>query len=172
MYKKMLSSIFASLLILMFIVACGSNSPAVHHTIKPTPITKSAPMHVRPTVVSPTPTAEPVEGYLSSDNQRLLWIRWNESSPGKIQGIWHVAYYNLYRKTIKDFDAPFTGTLSGNSISINIHYSQFVTVLALGTLKGKNLCVTLSNSGKTIDAYGISQDAYKKSLQKFQTNHA
>lgn len=172
MHKKILSSIFASLLLLMFITACISNSPTVHRIIKPTPITKSAPMHLPPTLVSPTPTAEPVEGYLSSDNQRLLWIRWNESSPGKIQGIWHVAYYNLYRKTVKDFDAPFTGTLSGDSISINIHYSQFVTVSALGTLKGKNLRITLSNSGKTIDAHEISQDAYKKSLQKFQTNHA
>jgi len=172
MCKKVLSLIFANLLLLIFIAACGSTNPASYSTIRSTPVTKSAPRYAPPTSKPPTPTSEPVEGYLTSDNRHLLWIRWNESSPGNIQGIWHVAYYDLHSKTVKDFDAPFTGTLSGESININIHYSLLTTVSASGTLKGKNLHITIDKGDKAIDMYGTSQATYKKFLQQLQTNHA
>ena len=172
MYKKMFFPIIASLLLLVVFTSCKTTNPASYHAIRPTPtVTQSSPMHIPSILVSPTPISEPVEGYLSSDNQHLLWIQWNESSPGNIQGIWHVASYNPYNKTGKDFDAPFTGTLSGNLLIINIHYSQLINVSASGTLKGRNLHVTLGNSGKTIDAYGISQTTYKKLLRQFQISH-
>src|SRR4051794_34768783 len=171
MCKKVLSLIFANLLLLMFIAACKNNDPASYHAIRPTPVTKSAPMPALPTLKPPASISEPVEGYLTSDNRHLLWIRWNESSPGNIQGIWHVAYYDQHRKTVKDFDAPFTGTLSGESININIHYSLLLTVSASGTLKGKNLHITLSKGGKSIDMYGTSQATYKKFHQQLQTSY-
>lgn len=171
MYKKILSYLFANLLLLTFVVACGSTNPASYHAIRSTSVRKLAPMYASPTLKSSTPTSEPVEGYLSSDNRHLLWIRWNESSPGNIQGIWHVAYYNLPSKTVKDFDAPFTGTLNGESINLNIHYSQLISVSASGTLKGEKLHVMLSKGSKTIDAYRTSQAAYKKFLEQFQREH-
>ena len=172
MKKKMLFSIFTSLLLLIFLAACGTTNLASYRAIRSTPVTKSTPMYVPPTLVLPTPTSEPVEGYLSSDSQHLLWIQWNENPPGNIQGIWHVVFYNPQKKMVKDFDAPFTGKLSDNSISINIHYPQFITISALGTLKGRNLHVTLSNNGRTIEAYGISQTTYKNLLWQFQISHA
>jgi hypothetical protein len=171
MCKNILSSIFANLLILTFIAACGSTNPASNHTLRSTPVTKSVLTHVPPTHMSVTPTSEPAEGYLSSDNRHLLWIQWNENSPGNIQGIWHVAYYNLPSKTVKDFNAPFTGTLNGESININIHYSQFISVTASGSLKGNKLHIMINKGGKIIDAYRTSQVAYKKFLQQFQIEH-
>ena len=171
MYKKIIYSIFNGLILLIFVTACGNANPVANRTIRSTLVTKSAPMHVPSTLLSPTSTSEPVEGYLNADNRHLLWIRWNESSPGNIQGIWHVAYYNLPSKTVKDIDAPFTGTLSGKSININIHYSPLMTIAASGTLKGKYLHLIFKEGGKSIDAYGASKATYKKLYQQLQFNH-
>ena len=168
----MLLPISLFLPLLIFLAACSGINPNSYHPIRPTYGGKSAPAHVTPTSKSLTSTSGPVAGYLTSDNQHLLWIQWKESSPGNIQGIWHGAYYNVHNKTVKDFDAPFTGTLSGESINIDIHYSLLITVSASGTLKGKDLHVTLSKGSRTIDAYGTSQAMYEQSLRQLQTGHA
>jgi hypothetical protein len=183
MYKKMLLPIFLGLILLTFVAACSNTDLTSHHAIKPLSDMKSAPAHAPSTSRSapvrtpstsklPASTSELVEGYLTSDKQHLLWIQWKESSSRNIEGIWRATYYNVHSKTINDFKAPFTGTLSGESISINIHYSPLMTVSASGTLKGKDLHVTLSKGGKTIDAYGTSQATYEKSLQQLQTGRA
>jgi hypothetical protein len=173
MYKKILCLIFNSLFLLFSITACRSANPAANPTtIRSTPVTKSAPTYVPSTLLRSVSTSEPVEGYLNSDNRHLLWIRWHESSPGNIQGIWHVAYYNPPSKTVNNIDAPFTGTFNGKSINITIHFSPFITVSASGTLKEKDLHLTFTTGGKSLDAYGVSQATYKKLYQQFQVKHA
>jgi hypothetical protein len=172
MHKKILCLTFNSLFLLLLIAACGNANPAANPTTRSTPVTKSAPMYVPPTLLRPAPTSEPVEGYLNSDNRHLLWIRWHESSPGNIQGIWHVAYYNPSSKTVNNIDAPFTGTLNGESIKITIHFSPFITVSASGILKGKYLHLTFNTGGNPVDAYEAGQATYKKLYQQLQVNHA
>jgi hypothetical protein len=112
------------------------------------------------------------QGYLSFDGNHLIWIQWKNKGNNNIEGTWHAAFYMPRGNTMRNFDVPFTGTLTNNTISINLHYSSLISIAATGTLNGNDLDIKPGvPAAHAISAHAASEETYERSLRELQAKH-
>jgi hypothetical protein len=168
MYKKKLLFPLLTLLLLTLLSFCRDMKTMSYREIAPmstptrlTPARKSLPPQL-------TSKAKSIDGYLSVDNNHLIWIQWKENETGNMQGTLRMTAYNTRNNTLKHFEAPFTGVHDGDSITLSVRYSILSTVSEPGTLKEGVLHITPRVGAQTINAYGTSTQTYEAYLKQLQ----
>jgi ABC-type glycerol-3-phosphate transport system substrate-binding protein len=119
-----------------------------------------------------TPTPTPIDGYLSTYQDSLSWIKWLEDGNRHITGTWEGTKLDATTHQLTYINMSITGTRSGQQIIMQLQ-SGILTLAVSGTLVGKHLHLTVMNEGtpEYLDAYGTTQADYQQQLAKLKAKY-
>lgn len=104
--------------------------------------------------VSPGPA-----GYLAVRASRVAFIQWRNTSGGRLHGTITESSVggSGAAQTLSVIDAPFTGTMKGNSVRLTFALPYFLRAHAHGTLSGSGLHMAVPQSDGTVKQVRFSQ---------------
>ena len=155
--KKVL--LFAWLFLCLYpFAACGNAAPPTI-ALPPTP--------------QPTPTLQPIDGYLSVEADNVAWVKLVISDAGSVSGQWVANNLSSAGKS-QQVVFPLSGTFAkSGAISLTLQGPLGVSINTTGTLKGNVLALDMEQGGATKHKVlnGTSTDQYQTALAAFQKKY-